>query len=318
MIPNAFEATRNDKICTDEIVLVHAIQDYVVHLEASGRTKGTIACYLQNLDQLAKIIGCREMNTIKDIDLNKAVCFLGRSDGTRNNLLPVTMNRIKSVYRSFFKWSFETGRMQRNPARLLSMGNAGSTPTIPITAKEVFILLETIRKSNDYCALRDEALFAMYAFTGIRRAEGLALRIRDYDPVSSMILLKHSKGGIARRQPAPSFLSSILAEYLTDLRRKGNEHVYGPLFPGRMPEVSMSMRQAQNRFNRWKTQAGIREGLTIHSFRSGFANRLYQTTRDIHLVARAMGHIDIRSTKLYIENNVSDIQEAVEKTFRPG
>jgi integrase/recombinase XerD len=318
MITNAFEAARNGMRSTDSVMLAHAIRDYVVHLEASGRTKGTIDCYLQSLEQLAGIISCREMNAIKDIDINKAVYCLSCSGRTGNNLLPATMNRIKSVYRSFFRWSFETERIQRNPARFLSIGNAGSTPTVPITPKEVSILLETIRKSSDCNGLRDEALFALYAFTGIRRAEALALKIKDYDPVRPDILLTHLKGGIVRRQPVPSSLSHILDKYLANLRKKRKKQNSNPLFTGRTSEAPMSARQAQNRFNIWKTRAGIREGLTIHSFRAGFANRLYEATRDIHLVARAMGHRDIRSTKLYIENNGSDIQDAVEKAFCAG
>lgn len=318
MITNTFEAAWNGMRSADSIMLTQAIRDYVVHLKASGRAKRTIDCYLQSLEQLAGIISCREMNTIKDVDINKAVYCLSYSGRTGNNLLPATMNRIKSVYRSFFKWSFETERIQRNPARFLSMGNAGSTPTVPITQKEVSILLETIRKSSDYHVLRDEALFALYAFTGIRRTEALALKIKDYDPAGSGILLRHSKGGIVRRQPVPSSLSYILDKYLANLRKRRKKYNSNPLFPGRASEMPISARQAQNRFNTWKTRAGIREGLTIHSFRAGFANQLYEATRDIHLVARAMGHRDIRSTKLYIENNGSDIQDAVEKAFCTG
>jgi site-specific recombinase XerC len=77
----------------------------------------------------------------------------------------------------------------------------------------------------------------------------------------------------------------------------------------------LSARQAQNRFDKWKTPAGIRKDLTIHSFRAGFANRLFRTTGNIHLVARAMGHSDIRSTELYIEKDISVIREAVEDAF---
>jgi len=318
MLPNAFNSERNIPTSTVRVTLAQAIQAYVVHLDASGRTKGTISDYRRNLEELADLMGNPEINAIKDIDLNGAVSFLGHSEKSRCNRLPVTMNKIRSVYRTFFKWSFETGRIRKNPARFLSMGNAGSTPTTPITAKEVSIFLGTIRTSNDLHALRDEALFAVYAFTGIRRAEALALSVKDYDPASSILLVRCSKNKIARRQPVPSPLLSILNAYFVSLRRNGSADPSSPFFRGRISGASMSARQAQNRFNQWKIRAGIRNDLTIHSFRAGFANRLYETTRDIYLVARAMGHSDIRSTKFYIENNLSDIQEVIDKTFRAG
>jgi len=54
-------------------------------------------------------------------------------------------------------------------------------------------------------ARRDEALFAVYAFTGIRRSEALVPRIRDYDASTKRLAFPLVKGGregsrhIARR-----------------------------------------------------------------------------------------------------------------------
>ncbi|MCL4492389.1 MAG: site-specific integrase [Nitrospirae bacterium] len=90
---------------------------------------------------------------------------------------------------------------------------------------------------------------------------------------------------------------------------------YAPLFPGRYIHRPLSFRQAQARFDKWKNIAGIRKGLTIHSFRAGFATLLYRVTGDILLVARAMGHSDVRSTDRYVGNNMPAIREAMGKTF---
>jgi integrase len=55
--------------------------------------------------------------------------------------------------------------------------------------------------------------------------------------------------------------------------------------------------------------------LTIHSFRAGFATQLYQSSKDIVIVARAMGHKHIKTTNQYIADDMALIHEAVEEAF---
>jgi integrase/recombinase XerD len=168
--------------------------------------------------------------------------------------------------------------------------------------QEITCLFSAIKKSDDPLAKRDEALFAVYAFTEIRRSEALALRIKDYDRVSSTLFLPRTKGGSNRIQPIPSQLAEILERYISRIERNFNFNADFPLFFGRHPEKPLSARQAQVRFEKWKKFSGIRKNLTIHSFRAGFATLLYEATGDILLVSRVMGHVDIRTTRRYIQD----------------
>ncbi|MGE5299721.1 MAG: tyrosine-type recombinase/integrase [Acidobacteriota bacterium] len=77
----------------------------------------------------------------------------------------------------------------------------------------------------------------------------------------------------------------------------------------------LSVRYAQERFDKWKAASGIRNNLAIPSFRSGLATLLHQQTGDILLVANAPGHSDIRTTQRYIRLNMSTVREAVERAF---
>jgi site-specific recombinase XerD len=57
--------------------------------------------------------------------------------------------------------------------------------------------------------------------------------------------------------------------------------------------------------------------LTINSFRAGFATLLYRTTGDIWLVARALEHNSVATTRRYIETDSEDIRKALERAFSP-
>lgn len=202
-----------------------------------------------------------------------------------------------------------------DPAMGLRLGRAESRPTPPITMAEVARLLDTIRLSGDSKSLRDEALFAVYAFTGIRRSEALALRISDYDPLAQTLRLPRVKGGGQGLRHVPKLLIEILDRYIsvkrTELRMAGE----CPMFPGRDANAPLSPRQAQLCFDHWKQVAGLRTKLTLHSFRAGFATRLHESSRSLLLVSRALGHRSPRTAEIYIGQDDALLKLELERAF---
>jgi len=125
----------------------------------------------------------------------------------------------------------------------------------------------------------------------------------------------HLKGGSDRLQPIPHRLSRILERWISILRRNDQADLSSLLFYGRHPERPLTTRQVRFRFNRWKVLSGIREDLTVHSFRAGFATQLYRATGDFLLVHHAIGHSCVRTTMRYIGNHLFEIRKAIEKGF---
>lgn len=296
--------------------MTQLIADFTVHLRAAGRAPSTIACYQQDLGRLACGLGKIQPRRIVDSDIDRVVVLIASAKRNGAQRSPVTVNRIKSAYRSFFKWAFESKRIFPNPAERLSRSKSYSRPTTPITASEIMALLETIRQSGDTHADRDEALFATYAYTGIRRSEVLSLTLFDYDHHSGVLHISRTKNGGRQMKIVPSPLAAILTKSIRSGLRAQSSLKQFLLFPGRSSNQAMSARYVQARFEKWKKLAGIRKTLTIHSFRAGFATALYETTGDIFLVARAMGHRDVSTTMRYINTNSSVLRRAVEYTFQ--
>ena len=75
------------------------------------------------------------------------------------------------------------------------------------------------------------------------------------------------------------------------------------------------MRQAKERFDKWKELAGIRPQITILSFRAGFATELYRATQDLLLVSHALGHKYVRTTEKYITIAPVRIRRVMEAAF---
>lgn len=290
--------------------LGNAVGSFLRHLQAAGHAVTSRRCYKGYLERLFKLLGERLLRQISGDDLERAIVEL-REDFPYSE---VTLNKIRSIWRSFFRWAFNNCQLSINPAVGLTLAKTSSMPTIPITADEVAAFLGTIRQSDSPHAARDELLFAIYAFTGIRRTEALSLKMSDYDATSKIFHLNAVKGGGNRIQPVPELLAENVERYLGYLRREElSTDVF--LFPSRHRDCPLSARQAQARFVKWKQSSKIRSNLTIHSFRAGFATILYRKTGDIWLVARALGHRNIYTTLNYVETGVEELRESIEIAF---
>jgi len=300
-----------------EVNLEPAIKAYLEHLKASCLASNTIYCYSRDLKRLLDKIGNIKLNLISGGMLDKHFIQLRETELDSSTRSIVTMNKIKSVYRSFFKWCFIKGFIDKDFTLDIRLVRSNSMRTTPINPEEISALLKIISTSNDIHAERDKALFSVYAYSGIRRAEALALRICDYDGNAKMLSLPKSKGGAKKRQPIPSILSFMLDGYLNNDFSLKNSNNKLPLFPGNKPEIFLSCRQASNRFDKWKRIAGIREDLTIHSFRASYATQLYRSTKDPLLVSQLLGHRSVNTTTRYIKEGFIDVGDILERAFFP-
>jgi integrase/recombinase XerD len=184
-----------------------AVVDFIGHITAAGRTPATIDAYGRDLRRLLKCVQDTALNEITDKVLDKAIMQLNNRCEPGIILRQETMNRIKSAWRSFFAWCHATGRIACNPSRTLELARGNAKRTIPLSIIESESLLSAIRDSSDSLALRDEALYSIYAYTGMRRSEALALRVGDYSREEDVIYVRDGKGRKSRLCRVPFQLS---------------------------------------------------------------------------------------------------------------
>jgi len=293
-----------------------AVEEYLTHLRAAGRSTLTLETYAMSLAILGRKLGASlPLTSISTEGLEAAFVDLVMIDGAEaQKRSESTLNRFRSICKSFFRWAFETGRTPANPAARFRLARVDSPPTAAITRGETQRLLSVIRNSNDPLRLRDEALFATYALTGLRRAEALCLDAADFDVAAKTLRVKAGKGRQTRGVPVVDSLGHLLEGLLNDGQAK-TVPTAGKLFPGRVKGRGLTGRQAQRRFDYWKDAANLRRELTIHSFRAGFATALHGGCGDVVLVARALGHRDLRPTLRYVDFSNGWLAQIVERTF---
>ena len=106
-----------------------------------------------------------------------------------------------------YLWCFTKQLIENDLAPEIRLSKHLSQETVTIRTEEITRLLKVISDSTDPLAGRDKALFSVYAFSGIRKSEALALKVSDYDNLSKTISLQRSKGSTKKLQSIPSILS---------------------------------------------------------------------------------------------------------------
>ena len=77
----------------------------------------------------------------------------------------------------------------------------------------------------------------------------------------------------------------------------------------------LSPRAVQYRFSFWLRRSRIRNALSVHSFRHTFGTLLYQATKNLLLVSRALGHRDVKTTLRYARLGDDILAKAINKMW---
>lgn len=234
-----------------------------------------------------------------------------KSDGTRKQ--PSTVNRTKSVIRAFFHWCQQIRLIDRNLAAHVRLAVTTNPVTPRMTRAQLAWFLWTMRRTQYPLADRDYALFATLAYTGIRLSDVIHIRPSDVDLLHRQLLLRQTKGGRSERRYLPVRLSRILSLYIRH-RRARVEPNGEALFLTRHGRP-LSSRAVQYRFALWLRQARIQQPLSVHSLRHTFGTLLYQTTKDLLLVSRALGHRDLKTTLRYARLGEDVLAKAINRIW---
>lgn len=136
-------------------------------------------------------------------------------------------------------------------------------------------------------ARRDALIVTTLAFTGLRRAELLALR--PCDIAGAAILVRHGKGDRDRAIPLPPALATQLSTYITDHTIPPSARIFA-LQPRRIYTI---VKDAARR-------AGIPD-ISPHSLRHYFATRLIEEGAQIKMIQELLGHADLSTTAQYLD-----------------
>ncbi len=208
-----------------------------------------------------------------------------------------TLARRLSSVRSFYASEVERGRLEENPATVLS--SQRKSPRLPrtVSPRVLDALLET-PPDDTPAGLRDRAILELLYATGIRVSELTGLDIEDVDFADGAVRVL-GKGSRERIVPVHRRAVERLRAYLGAGRPA--------LDKGREPDAVFL-----NRSGTRLTPGGVRRlidkhvsrtaesaAVTPHMLRHTFATHLLERGADLRSVQELLGHIALSTTQIY-------------------
>jgi site-specific recombinase XerD len=211
---------------------------------------------------------------------------------------PATINRRIQALRKFYDFALEQGWTLTNPAEDVSLlSEIASQRSRSLTSADVERLLYAVQCSPRRWAERDWAIIQILLGAGLKLSELTWLRLADVSLTADQPSL--SVRGTADDPGRTIFLDDAvgdaLRQYLpTRKAMPGVEH----LFVNRDGKP-LSTRSIQRLLHHYAQAAGL-EGLTTQALRYVYARRVYETSGDLEMVARLLGHRHLATTIRYL------------------
>lgn len=134
----------------------------------------------------------------------------------------------------------------------------------------------------------------------MRVSELVRLKCEHIQSDRGLIFVHKGKGDKDRYTLlSPRLLDALRSYYRTEFIDRKRE-CFGWIFPGRAAASHLSVRSAQEVFNKAKSKAGLNHGDGIHCLRHSFATHLLEAGVDLVSIQRLLGHSNLQTTAIYL------------------
>jgi len=237
----------------------------------------TIKSYINGLN---KYFSFKKGHIVK-LDTNNIKDFLlyckdnNISAKTRNQYL----NAIKFYYYNVI-----------NVRDKIDVKSAKRTKSLPVVLNrsEIKALIEATNNQ------KHKLLLSIAYGAGLRVSEAVNLKVKDVNPESLILHIRHSKGDKDRITILPDSIKDKLNKIISI--KEANEYVFSSERGGKL-----TTRTAQKIFSNALKKTGLKKDASFHSLRHSFATHLLENGTDIRYVQELLGHANIRTTQRYTQ-----------------
>ena len=277
-----------------------------------GAAKNTLLAYRRDLETFMDWLAPRGRD-VTEASQDDVEAFLIACEA--EGLAPATRARRLSAIKQLYRFAFEEGLREDNPAiRVSGPAKPKRLPKI-LTHAEVDALLEAARTSPRD-RLRNTCLMEVLYATGLRVSELVGLPVSSARGDPRMLLVK-GKGGKERMVPLSPPARAAMADWLAerdkaeDAARKDGTPPSRFLFPSRGAAGHLTRQNFHGLIKTWAAKAGIPAArVSPHTLRHAFATHLLAGGADLRAIQTMLGHADVGTTEIYthvLEERLRDL-----------
>ena len=270
----------------------------------------TSASYKRDINQFEKFLKEQYDYLLNDIEkVSSAVVREYLSTMIISGISRRSVARKLSALRSFFKYLFRQGDIQKTPTENITAPKLNKPLPKFLTIKEIDRLVNAIDKET-LIGKRIYALIEVLYSTGMRVSEVVNLKHKEIQWREGIVRVI-GKGKKERLVMLGKAAISMLNNYIGDKdydRKSSVEYIFRNKF-GRQ----LNVKTVQNDIGTLAKLAGINRDVTPHVLRHSFATHMLDAGADLRSVQELLGHVSLSTTQIYTHVTPDRLKRAYEK-----
>lgn len=285
------------------------VRDFLDSLKNRNASVHTVAAYSRDLTQFEDFLAQRRVGVLKcdHLVLRDYLNWLYERQLERRSVA-----RKLACLKTFFKFMRREGRMQTNPAELVSSPRVPKKLPSYLSQDEAATVVARA-VGNDFVASRDHAILELLYASGLRVAELVGLDDGDLD-LSQQLVRVLGKGRKERIVPFGDFAHRAIEDYLkqrSSLVSKQDGHGQ-PLFVNRRGG-RLTARSVELVVQKRRIALGSGRRMTPHTLRHSFATHLLERGADLRSIQELLGHTSLSTTQKYTHISVQHLRDEYQK-----
>ena len=245
-----------------------------------------------------------DINSITRLDIRLWLGELSDSGLARN-----TIARKVASLRSFFKYCYKRGHIEKNPAHLLLVPKKESRLPKTVNTEGINRMME-LAEGNSPEEQQNKAILELLFGTGIRLSELVQLSLSDLNIKQKQVLIQ-GKGNKQRIVPlGKQALDSLVrhTESRTELFGERTDTDAGKavfIAPGGQRAYPRYIQRVVKSFIEKTSEVSQK---SPHVLRHSFATQLLDAGADIRVIKELLGHTNLSSTQIYTHTSVEHLK----------
>ncbi|WP_018126503.1 tyrosine recombinase XerC [Balneola vulgaris] len=255
----------------------------------------------------------KESDKIDLAQIDRLTIRLWLGNLSEEGLAKSSIARKVASLRSFFKYSFSRGYIQKNPAHLLVVPKKDKTLPKTTTPEDIQRMMDVVNTDTPK-GKQSRAVLELFYATGIRLSELIGLDISHLDLHKKQITVL-GKGNKQRIIPLGNRAYEALKDHLETKEklfgsRTDNDALKAVFLAGNGQR--MYARYAQRIVEKYLSKTSEVTQKSPHVLRHSFATHMLNNGADIRIIKEFLGHSNLSATQIYTHTSVERLKNVYE------
>ena len=295
-----------------------SIEKYLSYLNIERNySRHTITSYRNDLLQLLDFVAEEQQIIPMKVELHsvdRLTIRLWMGELSEKGISRNSIARKVAAVRSFFKYCFKRGYVQKNPAHLLIVPKKEKRLPVTVTHGDIQNMME-LADDNTPEIQQERAILELFYSTGIRLRELVNLDVNDVDMRKSQVTVL-GKGNKQRVIPIGKKAVEAYKNHLktrTELLTSASENDDKKALFVATRGGRIYPRKVQRIIEKYLTKTSEVTQKSPHTLRHSFATHMLDAGADIRMIKEFLGHTDLNSTQIYGHQSMERLQKVYSK-----